>query len=108
MLGHVNTLPAPDYVPLSEEQTASNANSPVPIYCSPCGADRGGGFAPNVGVILCQDKIFSKNHVEDTLAHELLHEWDHRRFKVDWQDLRHVACSEVGIRSYPAPYPIKP
>lgn len=96
MLGHVNTMPAPDYVPYSGDEQASTANSPVPIYCAPCGADRGGGFQPNVGVILCQDKIFSKKHVEDTLAHELIHEWDDRRFKVDWMNLRHVACSEVS------------
>lgn len=98
MLGHVDTMPAPDYVPLSEDQKTSTANSPVPIYCAPCGADRGGGFASTVGVILCQDKIFSKKHVEDTLAHELIHEWDDRRFKVDWRNLRHVACSEVSVQ----------
>ena len=48
-----------------------------------------------MGVVLCQDRLFSKKHVEDTLAHELIHEWDHRRFNVDWTDLRMVACSEV-------------
>jgi inner membrane protease ATP23 len=49
-----------------------------------------------MGVVLCQDRLFSKKHVEDTLAHELVHEWDHRRFNVDWTDLRMVACSEVS------------
>lgn len=33
--------------------------------------------------------------MEDTLAHELVHAFDHCRFKVDWGNLRHHACSEV-------------
>lgn len=126
MLEHVNSLPAPSYTPLpnasvstapqsslasasttpstsalptSAAPSAAQTNSPVPIYCMPCGSDRGGGFAPNLGVILCQDRVFSKSHVEDTLAHELIHEWDHRRFKVDWSDLKMVACSEIRAAS---------
>jgi inner membrane protease ATP23 len=37
--------------------------------------------------------------MEDTMAHEMVHAYDHLRFKVDWdaQDLRHVACAEVSI-----------
>ena len=98
MLEHVNSLPAPSYrSPASSSPTQNTGNSPVPIYCSPCGADRGGGFAPDFGVFLCQDRLFSKKHVEDTLSHELIHEWDHRRFKVDWGDLKMVACSEVRL-----------
>ena len=98
MLQHVNSLPKPDYreVPESFLQPESTiADSPVPIVCTPCGPDRGGGFAPDLGIILCQDGVFSRKHVEDTLAHELIHEWDHRRFHVDWNNLRMLACSEV-------------
>jgi len=36
--------------------------------------------------------------MEDTLVHELVHMYDHAKFKVDWEDIRHHACSEV--RSY--------
>jgi inner membrane protease ATP23 len=100
MLAHVDSLPAPEYTAPADMDASKQANSPVPIFCSPCGPDRGGGFAPGVGVVLCQDRLFGKNHVEDTLAHELVHEWDHRRFKVDWQDLRHLACSEVSNDLY--------
>ena len=100
MLQHVDSLPKPDYAPppaTALPDYSTQANSPVPIYCTPCGPARGGGFSPDVGVILCQDGMFSKKHVEDTLAHELVHEWDHRRFKVDWTDLRMVACSEASL-----------
>lgn len=37
-----------------------------------------------------------QGHLEDTMAHEMVHAYDHLRFKVDWADnLRHAACTEV-------------
>ena len=36
-------------------------------------------------------------HLEDTLAHEMVHAYDHLRFKVDFvNNLRHAACAEVS------------
>jgi inner membrane protease ATP23 len=29
-------------------------------------------------------------------VHELVHMYDHTKFKVDWTNLRHHACSEVS------------
>ena len=34
--------------------------------------------------------------MEHTLVHELVHMYDQCVFKVDWNNLRHHACSEVG------------
>ncbi|KAL7422777.1 Mitochondrial inner membrane protease atp23 [Cryptotrichosporon argae] len=65
------------------------------IQCHPCDAARAGGFAPAAGVLLCQDRFASKKHMEDTLAHELIHAYDHCKFDVDWANLRHHACSEI-------------
>lgn len=66
------------------------------IKCMPCGDSlQWGGFSPDHGVLLCQDKLRGRSETEDTLAHELVHVYDHLRFKVDWQDLKHQACSEV-------------
>ncbi|WRT68406.1 mitochondrial inner membrane protease ATP23 [Kwoniella shivajii] len=65
------------------------------IQCHPCPESRSGGFSPDHGILLCQNRFFSKKHMEDTLAHELLHAYDHCRFKVDWMNLRHHACSEI-------------
>ncbi|ODN78745.1 mitochondrial inner membrane protease ATP23 [Cryptococcus amylolentus CBS 6039] len=65
------------------------------IQCHPCPENRAGGFAPEHGILLCQDRFFNKKHMEDTLAHELIHAYDHCRFKVDWGNLRHHACSEI-------------
>lgn len=36
--------------------------------------------------------------MEDTLVHEMVHMYDHVKFKVDWKDLRHHACSEVSVK----------
>jgi inner membrane protease ATP23 len=36
--------------------------------------------------------------MENTMVHELMHMYDQCRFKVDWNDLRHHACSEVSLR----------
>ena len=34
--------------------------------------------------------------MEDTLVHEMVHMYDHAKFKVDWDNIRHHACTEVG------------
>ncbi|KAH7101384.1 peptidase M76 family-domain-containing protein [Auriculariales sp. MPI-PUGE-AT-0066] len=66
------------------------------LVCTPCEAVRAGGFDNDTGtVLLCQNRFVGKKHMEDTIAHELLHMYDHCRFKVDWHNLRHVACSEI-------------
>ncbi|GBE77528.1 peptidase M76 family-domain-containing protein [Sparassis latifolia] len=70
------------------------------IVCTPCDYNRAGGFVPELGVIaLCQGKFFSRNHMEDTMVHELVHMYDHCKFKVDWTNLRHHACSEIRANS---------
>jgi inner membrane protease ATP23 len=60
---------------------------------------QGGGFSPDHGIMICANEMRSQGHLEDTLAHEMVHAWDHLRFKVDWADLRHAACTEVGLFS---------
>lgn len=57
---------------------------------------QGGGFSPDHGILVCANEMRNQGHMEDTLAHEMVHAWDHARFKVDWGDLKHAACTEVG------------
>lgn len=62
-------------------------------------ARQAGGFSPSHGILLCANAVRSRGHLEDTLAHEMVHAWDHLRWKVDWRggrDLRHSACTEVS------------
>lgn len=69
-----------------------NENS---IVCARCDEMKSGGFHPEMGILLCYNKIRSRSHAEDTLTHEMIHAYDHCRFNVNWQDLRHHACSEI-------------
>ncbi|KAI0652369.1 peptidase M76 family-domain-containing protein [Trametes meyenii] len=74
--------------------------SSADLVCAPCDTDRAGGFSPEAGaVVLCQGKFMGKSHMEDTLVHELVHMYDHAKFKVDWNNLRHHACSEIRANS---------
>lgn len=66
------------------------------IYCRRCTNRKAGGFDPEYGILLCANEMKDQGHLEDTLAHEMVHAYDHLRFKVNWTDnLRHAACSEV-------------
>jgi inner membrane protease ATP23 len=69
------------------------------IRCLPCDQFQSGGFSPKYGILLCQNQLRDRGHLEDTLAHELVHAYDHLRFDVDWQDLRHHATAEVRASS---------
>ncbi|KAI9679663.1 MAG: Mitochondrial inner membrane protease atp23 [Trizodia sp. TS-e1964] len=53
-----------------------------------------GGFSPHHGIMLCANEAVTRAEVEDALAHEMVHAYDHLRFRVDWADLRHAACTE--------------
>lgn len=76
------------------------------VKCRRCPARRledgtvvrqGGGFSPDHGILICANEMRDRKHLEDTLSHELVHAWDHLRWKVDWADLRHAACTEVSL-----------
>ncbi|KAK1768646.1 peptidase M76 family protein [Phialemonium atrogriseum] len=57
-----------------------------------------GGFSPGHGILLCANEIRDRGHLEDSLAHEMVHAWDHLRWKVDFageKDLRQAACAEI-------------
>ncbi|KAG9290280.1 hypothetical protein G9A89_022256 [Geosiphon pyriformis] len=67
--------------------------------CLPCDATRTGGFSPGHGILLCQNRFYGKSHQQDTMVHEMIHLYDHCRFKVDWNNCLHHACSEVRAAS---------
>ena len=79
------------------QETGVDVNPSERIVCLPCDKPYAGGFTPELGsVILCQGNFWSKKHMEHTLTHELVHMYDHCKFDVDWNNLRHHACSEVS------------
>jgi hypothetical protein len=68
-----------------------------PIYCAPCPQPVHGGFHPAMGITICQNHIPSARRMESTLAHEMVHAFDQCRFKVDYQNIKHIACGEVPL-----------
>lgn len=44
---------------------------------------------------MCQDAIQSTGHVEDVLAHELIHAYDYWRVDFDMNNCRQRACTEI-------------
>ncbi|ORX55826.1 metalloprotease ATP23 [Hesseltinella vesiculosa] len=67
--------------------------------CVPCDETRAGGFSPDEGIILCHNRLASKGRQEETMVHEMVHMYDNHKFKVNWTDLNHHACSEIRAAS---------
>ncbi|KAI5811239.1 peptidase M76 family-domain-containing protein [Peziza echinospora] len=86
----ISTLLPPDH---------PSPTTPDTIKCLPCPAYQSGGFSPTHGILLCQNRLLSRGHTEDTLAHEMMHMYDHLKFQVDWMELKHHACSEIRASS---------
>ncbi|OQR99734.1 mitochondrial inner membrane protease ATP23 [Achlya hypogyna] len=65
-----------------------------------CNGNINGGFSLNEdgspSVVLCQNHIQDQEWMDRTMAHELIHAFDHCRAKIDWErDCDQHACSEI-------------
>ena len=81
------------------------------IRCEHCDSESAcrGGFGPfgdegSTGIVICQNGIDDvggggQSAVDVTLAHELIHAYDHARTKIDWTLGTHHACSEIRAAS---------
>jgi inner membrane protease ATP23 len=65
------------------------------IICRMCTNEQSGGFSLDHGILLCANKFRNRGHQEDTMAHEMVHAWDHLKFKVENDNLKHQACLEI-------------
>ncbi|KAF2725885.1 hypothetical protein K431DRAFT_290380 [Polychaeton citri CBS 116435] len=65
------------------------------VRCRRCDSQQSGGFDPQYGILICANHLRNRGHLEDTLAHEMVHAYDHLRFVMDPLDLRHAACMEI-------------
>jgi len=65
------------------------------MICRMCTAEQSGGFHLDHGILLCANKFRNRGHQEDTMAHEMVHAWDHLKYKVEMDNLRHQACLEI-------------
>jgi len=70
------------------------------VRCRRCTTLQSGGFDPEYGIRICANQLRNQGHLEDTMAHEMVHAYDHLRFRVKWRnDLRHAACTEIRASS---------
>jgi len=68
--------------------------------CEPCPVQMAGAFdAKRHQIVLCENMLISKREVENVLRHELIHAYDHCTGKVNWNNARHLACSEIRAAS---------
>lgn len=65
------------------------------IACEPC-RDCNGGYDPDTNqIVVCQNGNLNESKIMATIAHEMIHMFDFCRAKFDFNNLEHVACSEV-------------
>lgn len=68
------------------------------IRCRTCTTGQLGGFDHKYGILLCANYLEKRSMLEDVMAHEMVHAWDHLRFKTSLSHdapLEQVACSEI-------------
>lgn len=66
------------------------------ILCEPCvSKDASGSFSPDKGIVVCEDSIRNKKHLQQTLSHELVHVYDYHYRNFDWMNNQQRACSEI-------------
>ncbi|RMZ89356.1 hypothetical protein DV736_g3415, partial [Chaetothyriales sp. CBS 134916] len=68
------------------------------MRCRTCKTGMLGGFDHKYGILLCANYVHERSMLEDVMAHEMVHAYDHLRFKTNLDhdtDLRHIACSEI-------------
>jgi len=70
------------------------------LVCEPCQEGLAGGFdLAHNQIVLCTNQCRTEEQVTTLLAHELVHMYDQCVNKMDWTNLRHLACSEVRAAS---------
>ena len=52
------------------------------VRCRRCTTRQSGGFDQDYGILVCANKLRNRGHLEDTLAHEMVHAYDHMRFQL--------------------------
>lgn len=60
--------------------------------CSKCA----GGFDPDTKqIVVCYTHSLNKDRIMATIMHEMIHMFDYCRVKFDFNNLEHIACSEI-------------
>lgn len=76
-------------------------NDPIQITCRPCANTgreahaRAFVEAPPLGVVLCTNRLYTREDIEATVTHELVHIYDIEKKKLDLTKCDNLAYSEV-------------
>ncbi|XP_017883366.1 mitochondrial inner membrane protease ATP23 homolog [Ceratina calcarata] len=70
------------------------------ISCEVCDKVVTGGYDPQLNqIIVCQNTARTKNRVQSTLSHEMIHMFDYCQNKLDLNNIDHLACTEIRAAS---------
>lgn len=65
------------------------------ISCDYCARGVTGGYDPTLNqIVVCYNRC-NKSMIQGILSHEMLHMFDYCRANFDFDNIRHVACSEI-------------
>lgn len=66
------------------------------ISCEVCDNKITGGYDPHLNqVIICQNTATTRNKVQSTLSHEMVHMFDYCRNNMNLHNIDHLACTEI-------------
>ncbi|CAH1782585.1 unnamed protein product, partial [Owenia fusiformis] len=71
------------------------------VSCEKCKSKVNGGFDPkNNQVVVCHNNSTALGVCCSVLAHELTHAFDQCRAKANFEDVRHLACTEIRAANF--------
>lgn len=73
-----------------------NFNLARHVSCENCNECHGGFDPETKQIIVCQNTYITEARTLSILMHEMIHMFDYCRAKFDFDNLEHVACSEVS------------
>ena len=83
----------PFYKPFSEIDVSRH------IVCENCAEEVTGGYDTSKNqIIVCQNRVYTEEMTQAVIGHELIHMFDYCRAKMEFTNLEHIACSEVGCQ----------
>ena len=63
--------------------------------CEYCAKEVTGGYDPTLNqIVICYNRC-GKAFTQGVLSHELIHMFDYCRAEMDFNNIEHIACSEV-------------
>jgi len=66
------------------------------ISCEVCDKSVTGGYDPFTNqVVVCQNSARSEGMIQGVLTHEFIHMFDYCRHKMDLNNVKHLACTEI-------------